>query len=189
MSKAAIGAGIVLGIIVVIGMWLMGNYNSLVTSRNQVDNAWGKVETQYQKRLDLIGNLVESVKGAQKQEQAVFGKIAESRQVFKNPSSTDDQKAQAAGNIETQVIALIPRLQEAYPDLKSNAQVQDLMNQLKGTEGDILNARDNYNSTVTNYNTGIQRFPKSIFANTFGFTARTLFKSEQGAEKAVKVQF
>lgn len=189
MSKAAMTTAIILGIVGIMALWIVGNYNSLVGSRNAVDKSWASVETQYQKRLDLVDNLVSSVKGAQQQEKDVFGKIAESRQVFQNPESTSNEQAAAASNIESQVIALLPRLQEAYPDLKSNQQVQDLMNQIRGTEDGILKARDTYNTTVNNYNTQIQKFPKNMFANTFGFETRTLFKSEAAAATAPKVKF
>jgi len=167
--------------------WCVGNYNSLVTSKAQVEKSWSKVETRYQRRLDLIGNLVESVKGAQGQEQKVFGDIAKARSAYGNATNSAD-KAAAASSMETN-IALIPRLQEAYPELKSNQQVTALMTQLAGTEDDILGARDEYNSTTTNYNVNIQSFPKSIFANWFGFTKQPLFKSEKGSEKAPKVKF
>lgn len=187
MSKAAITTAFILGFFAIMAMWFSGNYNSLVTSRNQVEKSWSMVETQYQRRLDLIDNLVQSVKGAQKQEQEVFGKIAEARSRYL-AASNDNDKAQAASDIETN-IALIPRLQEAYPDLKSNAQVTKLMDELKGTEDVIQKARDTYNTTANNYNTGIQRFPKNIFAGMFGFEKKALFKSESGAEKGVKVSF
>lgn len=187
MSKAAITTAIVLGAFFFIGLWFMGNFNSLVTSKAQVDNAWAKVDTQYQRRLDLIGNLVESVKGSQKQEITVFGKIADARTRYGTAVSTGD-KAQAANDVETN-IALLPRLQEAYPELKSNALMQSLMSDLKDTEGNILGARDTYNNTVTNFNVGIQRFPKNLFASMFGFEKAKLFKSDSGAEKATKVQF
>lgn len=187
MSKAAISVGIVLGVLVFIGLWIVGNYNSLVSSRNQVEKSWSMVETQYQRRLDLIDNLVSSVKGAQGQEREVFIKIAEARTKY-NSATSDNEKAAAASNLETN-IALLPRLQEAYPDLKSNQQVQTLMTDLKGTEDGILKARDQYNTTANNYNTNIERFPKNMFANTFGFEKKTLFKSDEGASKATKVQF
>lgn len=187
MSKAAIFVGVFVGFVFMVGLWFVGNYNSLVTSRNQVEKSWSMVETQYQRRLDLIDNLVSSVKGAQGQEKEVFIKIAEARTRY-NSATTDDGKTAAANDIETN-IALLPRLQEAYPDLKSNQQVQTLMTELKGTEDGIQKSRDTYNTTANNYNTGIQRFPKNMFANTFGFTAKTLFKSDQGAEKATKVSF
>ena len=187
MSKAALTVGIILGVLAFVAFWVIGNYNSLVSSRNQVEKSWSMVESQYQRRLDLIDNLVESVKGAQGQEREIFIKIAEARTKY-NAATSDNAKAEAAGNIETN-IALLPRLQEAYPDLKSNQQVQTLMTDLKGTEDGILKARDAYNATATNYNTNIERFPKSMFANTFGFGKKTLFQSDQGAEKSVKVKF
>ena len=187
MTKSSIFVASVLGFFLLIGLWGVGNYNSLVTSRNQVEKSWSLVETQYQRRLDLIDNLVQSVKGGQKQEREVFVKIAEARTRY-NSASTDEGKTNAANDIETN-IALLPRLQEAYPDLKSNQQVQALMGELKGTEDEILKARDMYNTTTNNYNTNIQRFPKSIFASSFGFEKKTLFKSDSGAEKATKVNF
>ena len=187
MSKAAITTGIILGSLALIGLLISGNYNSLVNSKNQVDKSWASVETQYQRRLDLVDNLVQSVKGAQKQEITVFGDIAKSRVAYNSASSTSD-KASAASQLETN-IALIPRMQEAYPDLMSNVQVSALMDQLKGTEDTIAKARDGYNKTATNYNTNIQSFPKNIFANMFGYEKQSLFKSESGAEKGVKVQF
>lgn len=187
LSTPAIVAGAILGFIAIIALWFMGNYNSMVSSKNQVEKSWSKVETQYQRRLDLIGNLVESVKGAQGQEKEVFGKIADARTRYNN-ASTINEKAEAASQVETN-IAMIPRLQEAYPELKSNAQVTALMNELTKTEDGILQARDKFNETATNYNTGIQRFPKNIFANMFGFEKQKLFKSDEGASKAVQVKF
>lgn len=187
MSKPAITTGIVLSVIALFAFWFMGNYNSLVKSHAQVEQSWGSVEIQYQRRLDLIDNLVASAKGAQKQEIEVFGKIAESRVRVANAQTTDE-KVQATNDLETN-IALLPRLQEAYPDLKSNAQVQSLMNQLTETEDGIATKRDEYNKTATNYNVGVQRFPKNIFANMFGFKKAELYKADKGAEKATKVQF
>lgn len=187
LSKTAIATGSVLAFVAVFGLWFMGNYNSLVSARAQVNNAWAKVDTQYQRRFDLIDNLVSSVKGSQKQEITVFGKIADARSKYSSATSQDGKVA-AANDIETN-IALLPRLQEAYPELKSNALVQSLMSDMKSTEDGILSARDNYNTVATNYNVNIQRFPKSIFASAFGFSEKELFKSEQGSAKAPKVNF
>mgnify|MGYP001614664450 FL=1 len=189
LTKPAIITGSILVFSLILGMWLMGNYNSLISSKNAVDKSWSKVESQYQRRLDLIGNLLNSAKGAQKQEREVFIKIAEARKIYNNPSSTTNQKASAASQIETNTIALLPRLQEAYPDLKSNQQVQSLMNELTKTEDGILGARDTYNDTATNYNTGIQRFPKNLFAQWFGFSKVNLFKADSGANKAQEIEF
>lgn len=185
-KQSKITGGILLGVLI-LGLWIMGNFNSLVSSKNSVDKSWSRVETQYQRRLDLIGNLVESTKGAQGQEREVFIKIAQARTNYNNATSSSD-KAKAASQVETNV-ALIPRLQEAYPDLKSNQQVQSLMNQLTSTEDGILQARDHYNDTATNYNTGIQSFPKNTFASMFGYTTVSLFKADTGAKNAPKVKF
>lgn len=185
LSKPAIVTGIVLLFILFTGLWIGGNYNSLVTSRNAVDNSWAKVETQYQRRLDLVDNLVASVKGAQGQEQKVFGDLAKARSAYGSATTTDD-KAAAASQIETN-IALIPRLQEAYPELKSNETVKSLMAELAGTENGIATKRDAYNDVVTNYNNNIARFPKNIFASTFDFDKRVLFESDEAAATAPKV--
>lgn len=187
MTKTAIKTLVGLGVVFIIGLWFVGNYNSLVTSQNAVEKSWSSIETQYQRRFDLIGNLVESVKGGQKQELAVFTEIANARKVYSSAKSTND-KASAMNSMETS-IALLPRLQEAYPELKSNALVQSLMSDLKGTEDGIQKARDTYNTTANNYNNNIRRFPKNIFANVFGFEKATLFKSTANAEKAVQVKF
>lgn len=187
MSKAAIVLAVILGVGLFIGLWIAGNYNSLVSSRNQVDKSWASVETQYQRRMDLIDNLVASVKGAQGQERAVFIAIADARTRYNN-ASTQEEKVAAANDIETNV-ALLPRLQEAYPELRSTELVGSLMTDLKGTEDGILKARDTYNTTANNYNTQIQRFPKNLFASSFGFDARTLFKADTGAATAPTVSF
>jgi LemA protein len=187
LTKPAIVTGIVLGVLFLLGAWFVANYNSLVSASNAVDNSWAKVETQYQRRLDLIDNVLQSVKGSQGQEQEVFGKIADARSQYNNASTTEE-KAAAASSIETNV-AVIPRLQEAYPELKSNEQVTALVNELKTTENGIAEKRDFYNDTVTNYNNNITKFPKSIFAGMYGYEKAKLFKAEVSASKAPKVNF
>ena len=187
MSKTSMFVGGFLAVVLFIGLWVMGNYNSLVVANNAVDKSWSKVETQYQMRFDIVENLVETTKGGQKQELAVFGKIAEARSRVLSAGSTDD-KVSAMNDMETN-IALIPRLQEAYPDLKSFQQVQALFDKLSATESGILEARNHYNDTATNFNNGVMTFPKSMFASAFGFEVRKLFKSDSGADKAVKVKF
>lgn len=187
LSSAAKTTLFVLGGFFFIGLWLVGNYNSLVNSQTAVEKSWAQVETQYQRRFDLIGNVVESVKGGQKQELAVLTEIANARKQYSGASSLNDKSA-AINSIETNV-ALLPRMQEAYPDLKSNMLVQSLMTELKGTEDGIAKARDTFNTTATNYNKNIRSFPKNIFANMFGFEKVNLFKSTVSADKAVQVKF
>lgn len=187
LSKPAIITGAILFMLLLAFGWVSANYNSLVKAKSQVDNAWAKVETQYQRRLDLIDNVVSSVKGSQKQEIEVFSKIADARKQYNSATTTAD-KAEAASTIES-TVAVLPRLQEAYPELKSNEQVTKLINELKGTEDGIAKKRDFYNDTVTNYNVNVSRFPKNIFSNMFGFDKAELFKADKGADKAPKVEF
>lgn len=190
MSKAAIVTAIVLGVIGVFFLWIVGNFNSLVTMNEDVDNSWSKVETTYQRRFDLIGNLVESVKGSQLQEQEVFKAIANARSQYQaaQQSGNENAQAQAASSVETN-LALVPRLQEAYPELKSNQNVQNLMKELTGTEDGIATARNTYNDVVTNYNKGVQSFPKVIFASLFGYKERAQFKANAAAATAPTVNF
>lgn len=187
MSSITKIVAVILLVVMFLGMWLVGNYNSLVSSKAEVDNSWARVESQYQLRFDLVDNLVQTVKGGQKQEVDVFGKIADARKQY-NASATTEDKAQALTAMETN-IALIPRLQEAYPELKSNQQVQVLMDKLSKTEDDIRTVRDSYSKAATNYNVNVGRFPKNIFAKTFGFSKMPLFKSDAGAASAPKVKF
>jgi LemA protein len=187
MSKATIIFLSIAGFFVLAGLWLVGNYNSLVKSGTQVDKSWSMVETQYQRRLDLIENLVETVKGAQGQEQKVFKDIADARSAYAGSKSSSEQAA-AAGNVESALSRLLV-ITEAYPELKSNENVKSLQADLGKTEDSIAKARDQYNTTASNYNLNIRRFPKNIFAKLFGFDPRSLFKSDVGSEKAPKVKF
>lgn len=185
LSKPAIVTAIVIGFIAIVGLWLAGNYNSLVVASNAVDNSKAKIDTQLERRYELIDNIVSSVEGSQAQESTVFGKIAEARKIG---SSSNDASAQAAANdtIDTQ-IALLPRLQEQYPDLKSNEQVSKLIAELQGTANSVRESRDTYNDTVTNYNNNITSFPKNIFAGIFNFDKRELFKASAAAQTNPKV--
>lgn len=187
MSKAAIIAGAFLGFLLLMGAWSVGNYNSLVTSRTQTEKSWSMVETQYQRRLDLIQNLVETVKGAQIQEQKVFGDIADARSKYAGSNGSSEQ-AQAAGNVESALARLLV-ITESYPELKSNQNVQALQAELGKTEDGIAKARDAYNATASNYNANIARFPKNLFAGAFGFTKQNLFKAEAGSDKSPRVKF
>lgn len=187
--KAPIIVGVVLLFLLILGGWLAGNFNDLVRANNQVKNSLAKIETQEQRRYDLIDNIVGSVKGAQKQEVEVFGRIADARKISSSPTASNEEKAEASQVVSSQVTALIPRLQEAYPELKSNDQVSKLIGELQGTEGAIAKSRDAFNDTANNYNTNIQSFPKVLFANMFGFKTYDLYKADEAANKAPKVNF
>lgn len=177
----------VLIVVVLIGGWLVTSYNGFATANLGVDNAWAQVENQFQRRFDLIPNLVESVKGLQQQEQAVFLGIAEARTKYSG-ATTIDEKAAAAGQVETALGRLLAVI-ENYPNLSSSAAVSQLMDELAGTENRIAVERQRYNDSVTTYNTMRARVPGSIVASLFGFGPRELFKADTGAEKAPEVKF
>lgn len=179
--------GVIGGIILlaVISSWTA--YNGMVSSSEAVDAQWKQVETQYQRRFDLIPNLVESVKGVMKQEKEVFGKLADARTKY-GSASTPSDKAQAATQVEGALARLLV-VMENYPQLKSAETTQTLMAQLEGTENRIAVERKRYNDEAMNYNVRIKRFPGMIFARMFNFTEKKYFESQAGAENAPKVNF
>lgn len=177
----------VLALVVVAVLYGWSVYNSLVTSSVAVDNSWAQVETQYQRRFDLIPNLVESTKGVMKQEQAIFTAIAEARTKYSG-ALTIDEKAKAAGQVESALGRLLV-ITENYPQLKSSENMQGLMAELAGTENRVSVERKRFNDSVAEYNLKTKRFPSSMFASIFGFSARGYFESAAGSENAPKVQF
>lgn len=185
LSKGLLTLGIVGVVVLIIVGWMVGSYNSMVGQRNDVDKALSYVDSAYQRRFDLVPNLVESVKGAQAQEQKVFGDLAAARTKYGNASTAEDRVA-AAGQYESALSRLLVVV-ENYPDLRSNETVQNLMVQLEGTENRIKVERDNYSTVVTNYNTSIQRFPRSVLAGMFGFDKKDVYKADSGAGTAPKV--
>lgn len=182
MKKALIILVIVLAII---GIYGWSFYNKMVTANENVTNQWAQVETQYQRRVDLIPNLVESVKGTMKQEQKVFGDLADARSRYSS-AQTSDEKAEAATQVESSLGRLIA-IMENYPQLKSSETVQTLMSQLEGTENRVSVERKRYNDIAKDYNVTIKRIPGSWFASMFGFEQKQYFEAEAGAENAPKV--
>lgn len=179
---------IIIGVIVVVlGVWMTSSYNSIVGLNESVSTQWAQVETQYQRRFDLIPNLVAAVQGSMKQETAIFSVIAEARKGYAG-ASTPDQKVAAANQMES-VLGRLLVITENYPELKSNQNVQNLMAQLEGTENRVSVERMRYNETVQTYNLKVKRFPGNIVAFLFGFETKQAFTSEQGAEKAPQVKF
>lgn len=177
--------------------WGLGIYNNLVTQDEGVRSAWSQVETQYQRRLDLIPNLVSTVQGFAKQELAVFQGVAEARakvgQLTVTKEVLEDPQAFARfQEAQDQLSSALSRLlvvSEQYPQLKSNENFMDLQKQLEGTENRITVARTRYNETVQGYNTTIRRFPGSLVAGFTGFKEKAYFQAKAGAEEAPKVQF
>jgi LemA protein len=172
---------IVIAIVAVLAVWVLGSYNGLVTASTAADTQWAQVEAQYQRRFDLIPNLVESTKGVLKQEQTVFTAIAEARANYAgNPS------AENANQVESALSRLLV-IVENYPELKSNQTVATLMAQLEGTENRISTERMRYNEVVQAYNLRVKRFPGSVAAAIFGFDEKAPFAAVAGAQNAPQV--
>ena len=172
------------------------NYNSLVEKQQNVDQAWAQVENQYQRRADLIPNLVNTVKGYSTHESETFEKVTLAR--AKATSITIDAdnlneenlaKFQAAQNELSQALKSLLAVTEAYPDLKANENFMNLQAQLEGTENRIATERMRYTEAVRDYNTAIKKFPTTIYAGWFGFDAKPQFKAEEGAQRAPEVSF
>lgn len=179
--------GIALIVAIIIIGWAWNSYNSFVTLNEGIKGQWAQVETQYQRRFDLIPNLVASVKGVMAQEQKIFGDLANARAAYSGAKTTDE-KARAASQVETSLGRLLA-IVENYPTLKSSDNVTVLMSQLEGTENRVAVERGRYNEIVKSYNTKAQRFPSSLVAKIFGFSVHAYFESASGAENAPKVNF
>lgn len=179
--------GIIIVLAILLGGFLVSKYNSFVTQSAAADTQWAQVETQYQRRYDLIPNLVESVKGLMNQEQEVFTAIADARSRYAGASSPDE-KAEAATGVDSALARLLVVI-EAYPELRSSETVNTLMDQLEGTENRISVERGRYNEAVQTYNVMVRTFPSSLAAKLFGFGDRALFESTEAAAEAPQVQF
>jgi len=182
MNKYLLGF---IALVVVIALSLVNTYNSLITKTQNVDGQWAQVETQYQRRFDLIPNLVNSVKGIFEQEQDVFGAIAEARTKYAGAKSINE-KASAATGVESALARLLV-IVENYPQLQSNTTVLGLMDELSGTENRVSVERKRFNDLVKDYNTTIKRFPTNIIAGMFNFDERAFFEAVEAAEKAPEV--
>jgi len=179
---------LLLGLVVVLALWAMGVYNSLVTIRNKVEEAFSTMDVYLVKRYDLIPNLVETVKGYAKHESGTLEAVIAARNAAQSSGTIEDKIANE--NVLTGTLSKLFALTEAYPDLKANAGFLDLQSQLKSLEEDVANARKYYNGAVRQYNTQIQVFPTNILAGMFKFTKKPLFEVEEESQrKAVKVQF
>lgn len=175
-------------ILVVIVIIFIGLYNSIVSLRNRVDNAWSQIDVQLRKRFDLIPNLVETVKGYAAHERETLEKVIEARQMGMNATGVKDQAQ--ADNMITGTLKSLFAVAENYPNLKADAHFTKLMEELQGIEGNIAFARQFFNDMVMQFNTRIQTFPGNIFAGMFGFKIKDYFLVEDSvAREPVKVQF
>lgn len=190
------GLIITIVVIVLVALWGILSYNGLVGMDENVSNQWANVETQYQRRSDLIPNLVNTVKGYAKHEsqtlEAVMAARSQATQVKIDPSNCTPQQLaayqKAQGDVTTALGKLLA-ITENYPDLKANQNFLELQSQLEGTENRINVARKDFNDAAKTYNASIRRFPRSIIASVFGFEKKNYFEAEAGAEKAPEVKF
>ncbi len=196
MKKGLIVLLVILGAVVVVALSFMGTYNRLVQMDEQVSQAWAQVENVYQRRLDLIPNLVETVKGYAAHENSTFIAVTEARAKAAGTISrdviTDPQKFQQFQESQAALSSALSRLMvvvEKYPDLKANENFLSLQAQLEGTENRIAVERGRFNEAAQIFNTTIRQFPTNIIGGMFGFKSKEYFKSEKDAEVAPKVQF
>lgn len=194
--KKRLGLFITFGIGLIIALSCVSGYNTLVSMDEGVQGKWADVETQYQRRADLIPNLVNTVKGYAAHEKETLAAVVQARSEATsvkidptNMSAEQLAQYQQAQNGVTSALGKLLVVVEKYPDLKANQNFMELQAQLEGTENRITVARRNFNDAARIYNTAIRRFPKNILANIFGFDKKAYFEAEQGAEKAPQVEF
>ena len=193
MKKSTIGLIVV---ICAIAIWLISSYNGMVKMEEEVSSAWSNVENQYQRRADLIPNLVNVVKGYASHEKETFEAVVSARskatQVTVDPENLTPEKLQEYQKAQGELGATLGRLlaiTESYPELKANENFKELQAQLEGTENRISVERRNFNEIARTYNSAIRTFPRSIIAGMFGFEKRPYFEAEEGANKAPEVKF
>jgi LemA protein len=202
MNKFAIGCGGLLLILLfaafVVGLFFWGTYNRLVTLDQDVNKKWGDVQTVYQRRADLIPNLVNTVQGAANFEKSTLTEVTNARasvgrvQLDPNKAPTDAAQLQQFQGAQGELSNALSRLlvvAERYPELRATRNFQELQAQLEGTENRIAVERNNFNTAVQNYNTAVRRFPTNLIAGIFGFHPRPFFAAQQGAERAPTVNF
>lgn len=196
MKKGIIVLIVVAVVILGLFMWVKGAYNGMVTKQEAVESAWSQVENVYQRRADLIPNLVSTVKGYAKHEQTTLENVVNARakatQVTVDPTKLDEasmKKFQDAQGELGNAIGRLLMVQENYPDLKANENFRDLQAQLEGTENRIATERNKFNEVAKDYNTTIRHFPNNIFAGIFGFERKPYFEAKEGADQAPKVEF
>jgi LemA protein len=187
LKKGFIGAGIVIAVLVVFGLMLMGSYNGFVNSEENVNQSYAQIENQLQRRLDLIPNLVNTVKGYASHEKEVIASISDARARLAGAKTPQEQ---ATANTElTGALSRLLVVVENYPNLKADQQFTQLMDELAGTENRISVARKDYNDQVATFNKKVKRFPGAIIANMTGFDQKEYFKADPKAGEAPKVDF
>ncbi len=187
---------VIVALVVIALVWGVGTYNGLVHKQESVNTAWSQVENQYQRRADLIPNLVETVKGYAAHERETLEGVIEARsKATSTKVDANNMTEEAMANFQQsqdQLSSALSRLMvvvERYPDLKANENFKDLQSQLEGTENRIATARMDFNNIAKGYNVEVRKFPKNLIAGMLGFAQRPYYKADEGAATAPKVEF
>lgn len=178
---------VVIVVIVVLVIWVFSTYNSLVSLRNRVKDAWSQIDVQLKRRFDLIPNLVETIKGYTKHESETLENVVKARNTYLSATLPEDQM-KADGEL-TKAISKLFALTESYPDLKANTNFTDLQEQLKETENKIAMSRQFYNDIVMQYNNKVEMVPSNIIASIFKFQKQAFFEAQEAEKENVKVKF
>lgn len=178
----------VLAVVVLIVGFVVGTYNGLVTAEENIQGKTAEIQTQLQRRADLIPNFVATVQGYSEYEQSTFQAVTEARAAVGAADTTEEQAA-ASQQLDSAIDIWVNAVTEAYPELKANEQYRALQDELAGTENRIATARRDYNEAVQSYNTSIRRFPKSLFASMFGFEKAVFFEADEDAQDNPTVSF
>ncbi|KRN25887.1 LemA family protein [Lacticaseibacillus camelliae] len=186
LSPLAITWIVIAAVAVIVGIYSISTYNSLQKQNQAVEAQWSQVENVMQRRADLVPNLVSAVKGSMKHEDKIFGTIAKARENY-NKADTTTAKAKADDQLNSSVGTLVSVIQEQYPTLASNENVQTLMTQLEGSENRISVERKRYIEDVRDYNQSVVTFPKNLFASMMGLGQKPTFKANPGADQVPKV--
>ncbi len=193
MKKSTIG---LLVVVAVIAIWAISGYNGLVNEEETVSNAWAKVQSDYQRRADLIPNLVNVVKGYAEHEkgtlESVINARAKATQMNINAEDLNEETIKKIQEVQGELSSALNKLMavnERYPELKADEQFKNLQVQLEGTENRIKESRNHYNDAVKDYNVRVRKFPKNIIANIFGFQTKPAFEADVDAQKAPEVKF
>lgn len=187
-KKGWIILGVIAAVVIVLIATVAGNYNALVDKQMKVEGAQADIQTQLQRRADLIPNFVETVKGYTDYEQSTLQAVTEARAAVGRAQDTDDQ-AEASARLDSAISLWVNAVTEAYPELKANEQYRALQDELAGTENRVATARKDYNDAVKVYNASVRRFPMNIFAGLFGFEQAEFFEADDDAQDVPQVSF
>ncbi len=188
-KKGWIILGAIAAVVIILIVWVTSSYNSLVNKELAVESAQADIQTQLQRRADLIPNFVETVKGYTDYEQSTLQAVTDARAAVGRAEGNAEEQAEASAQLDGAISLWVNAVTEAYPELKANEQFRALQDELAGTENRVAVARKDYNDAVKEYNTAVRRFPMNIFAGMFGFEQAEFFEADADAQDVPQVSF